>query len=582
MGRRALGRALGWLGTRLAFGLGVGSSRLSVAVQLQRWAVLVAGRHCLDFPLHLSNLGVTYEELHRRGVAGALTRAIAAQMTALARVGLDNPARLTITSNLGSALLESFDVGGAWRDLDRADVVLREAVAACPRGHGDRASILVNAAVALSFRLDHCGDLAAGHAAVDLCIEASGCLSGDDPLAADVDTLWGQLLHGMAEFSGSPSELDAAIDRLEAAVLRAQRSRGDTPHARTALARALRLRADRYGRLGDLTRAISEIEAALAETPAALAALRGSRLASLAVAQASRFHWTRDAIDIDEAALLFDQLAATDGSRGSQHRANLAVCLTQRASSTHARPDDLDRAIELLRVLRVAAVEFAPDAAIGAALADALLDRAEATDSQEDLGEAHRMAAEAVRQCPPGSPALARYLGTLGEAELARFEVVGDGSALEAAVCSYAEAFAVEAALPRERVRAALLWAHCAATATRWAEALAAHDRGHSLIPRLLAPDLLPTDGLRLVEDLAEAGPDAIALSLMEGGQADLGLVRAEQWRGLVLGADRLRRQLWGDLLDEHPRLGGRLQSVMARSGASIFEDVLLHGGAGS
>lgn len=570
--RRAMARALGWSGVRLA-----GTSqptRLRVALWLQRRAVLLAGRHSKEFPLHLSNLGVTYEQLHRFGEPDALTRMIAAHSAALQRIPSDHPARVTVMSNLGSALLERFELHEMRQDLDRSHEILKEALAACPSGHVDRVAILVNTVTALSFRLDRFGDQDAGREGAALCAEASAGLDAADPLAADVQTIWGQLLQGLAEATGSGTELDAAISHLDSAVVMAQESRGDVPHARTALARALRLRADRYGRLNDLTCAIWHIEAALAETPPAAVGQRLSRRATLAVSRATRFQWTKDPADIDEAISLFEQLSEVDAHRAPRHRANLAVCLVERSATADARSDDLDRAIDLLHDLTGVSNDSASGPALWAALADALLDRAEKTESLGDLTEAEEAANEAVVGSA-GSPALVRYLGTLGETKLARFHAQGEEPDLDAALRAYADAFAVASALPRERVRAALLWGHCAAIASRWSEALRAHDHGHSLVPRLLAPDLLPTDALRMVEDLAEAGPDALALSLLDG-RPDLALLRAEQWRGLVLGPDRARRQLWMHLLRVNPHLGARLQSVMARSEGPTLEDILL------
>lgn len=573
--RRALASAFGWVGVRLD--TQSMPRLLPAAIWCQRLAVVTAGRTSPDYPVHLSNLGVSYEQLYRRGLASALTSMIAAHTAALARVRAESSDRVTIMNNLSSALLARYEIHGVPDDLDRAQAALEEAVAACPPTHPDRVAILVNAATAQFLRLDRIGDRAAVRAGIALCAEAAEEVSSADPLAADIETLRGQLLHSMAEASGSGADLDAAIEHLESAVLMAERSRGDTAHARTALARALRLRADRYGRLQDLTRAIGHIEVALAATPIFHAPSRHGRTGTLAVLLASRFQWTRDPADIDAAIAMFDHLRTVDDPRALRHQANLAVCLTERAATAEARPDDLSRAIDLLRSITGVPTDAATGSGLWAALADALVDRADEAGFPDDLTEAHRAAEEAVRSCPPGGPMLARHVGVLGETHLAQYHADRGEQHIDAAIRAYADAFGALSALPRERIRAALLWSYCAATADRFSEAVHAHDQGRLLVPRLLAPDLLPTDGLRLVEDLAEAGPDALALSL-QTGRPDLGLERAEQWRDLVLGPDRARREQWTHLLAAHPDLGERLQSVIARSAAAPGEDLLPSG----
>lgn len=562
--RRTLAKAVGALGVHAA--TRAGPRLLPASITLQRWALRIAGRGSLEYALLQSNLGVTYEELHHRGDEGALARSIAAHASALALIPREHAARVTVMSNLGAALLERFEIEHLPADLEHARTVLFDAVAECPAPHPDRGAILSNAATALFVDPDRLEEQDVRRA-LALCAEASDTVDPRSSVATHVATLRGQLQHGLAELTGRRADLDLAVENLEHAVLTAAHHRGDLPHARTALARALRLRADRFGRLRDLTRAIEQIESALAETPAAFRSERHSRTASLAIALSTRFQWTGDTADLQSAISLLEELDQADRRRAGRHRANLAVCLGERADTADAHPDDLDRAVDLLRDLAGRPTDLPRDAALWAAMADALLGRAEATGSTGDLEAARAAAHRAVEATSVGSPEMGRHLSVLGEADLDRYQEYHRPEDLDAALRSFADAFAVESTTPRQRVRAALLWGHCAAAATRWADASRAHDLGRALVPQLLAPELQPRDGLRLVEDLAEAGPDALALSLFEG-QPELGLVRCEQWRTLVLGQDRVRRRLWMRLLAEHPRLGERLLSASESLGA--------------
>ena len=548
-----------------------------VGIAIMRSARVVAGRGTpLSFAI-LSNIGVSLERLHKAGDPRALDGMVAAHATAYAGLGSRweaLPQEVTVASNLGSALLERFELQRDPHDLRRARAVLEAAADACADDHPDRVALLMNLAVALSFASER-GDVAAGEAGLTRCAEAAALVADADPLAADVQTLWGQLLQGKAEYAGDPRDLEAAIQHLESAVERAERTNGDLPHARTGLARAVGLRGVWENRGSDLKRSSDLLQEAIDGTPADHVALRLSRRASRAIARARRYQWTKDPGDLDDAVADFEDIV-THERPGPLDRANLAVCLVQRADTSRATPADLDRAIDLLSELVAEPSDRGEErAGLLAALADALLDRAEWKDSREDLASAKRTAAEAVSESGETSSLLAHRLSVLGEAELAAFNAGGVESDRQAAQNTYAAAFASATSPPRDRIHAALLWGHTAALGSRWAQALEAHDHGNRLIPLLLTPDLRPRDGLRLVEDLSEAGPDVLALSLM-ADQPALGLARAEQWRGFALGPDRRRREEWRQLRDERPDLHARLRRATALLDARATADSLL------
>jgi hypothetical protein len=553
---------LGHAGALLAARSSGVRGRLVAAWLLRQAAVRVDRRKRLAASL-LSNLGVVYEELYHQGFTEKLAQAIAAHTVAERCSRSGHPARVTILSNLGAALLERYELDGVPRDLARAAEALDGARDECPAEHPDRGAILLNSAAASNLRLRRLADLDAGRAGVGWCAEAADVLSSEDPVFADAQVLWGQSLHGIAELTGARRDMDAAIDRLTTAVDVAVSIGGDVPHARTALSSALRMRAQRTGRSADLGRAIAELRLAVRETPADHAGQHTTRTASLAVALATRFQRSRQAGDIDVAVSLLEEVTATSHGirRSPLHHANLAASLMERADSSAARPDDLERAIGLLQELTARDVDPSMAPGLYGALAEALVDQAGTSGGGPDLHGANRAASRAVRAAPEGSPELARLLNVLGDVALAQYDESDRPEDLEAAMDSYARAFQIPAAEPRARIRSALLLAHAAATVSDWARATEAYDRGNRLVPFLLPPDLRLVDGSQLVAELTEAGQDAAAASVGLG-RPEEGLVRSELWRGILLGPDRRGRAQWERLQSGHKKTAERLQAI--------------------
>lgn len=539
------------------------------AAGVQLFAVILtprrSGSHLSE---RLSNLGVTLEDLAAAGFPRALDWAISMHRRACAAVPPDHPYRPTMLSNLGAATLERFDRRGDLADLNESRASLENAVLTTVTGHVDQTAIAINAAgTAMRWHRAY-GDLPALRSSIENCARAAAASTGaDDRNLSVLHTHWGMTLQTQSESTGSSGDLDLAIDRLAVAVALAEASGGDAPHALTALASALRLRWHRRGQRSDLDDAVRHLDAAIHGTVPDNGYHARRRRAALAVALASRFHNSHETGDLDQALRILQELIEDPADEPSDrlHRSNLAVGLTVRASTRSAKPDDLDRAITLLRDLIGSGPMSGDSPELYLALADALVDRTERPDDsrgcEDDLFEAKRAAAAAHDFLDPFHPSQCRALSLIGEANLAAFDGTDDPAALSVAAESYEAAFDIHTASPRERIRASLLWAHASASAADWASAAAAHRRGISLVPFLLPPGIEPRDGMDLVEDLAEAGPDGIAINV---GQNDLraALVRGDDWRSLLLGPDRRRRAQWLAVEHRFPEAADRLTDI--------------------
>src|SRR5207247_131779 len=104
-----------------------------------------------------------------------------------------------------------------------------------------------------------------------------------------------------------------------------------------------------------------------------------------------------------------------------------------------------------------------------------------------DLDAAIDAGRQAVTATPADHPARAMYLSDLGAALRVRFERAGDRADLDAAVDAGRQAVAVEAAAPRVRAVAALIWGRAAASGQRWQEAVAGFAAAAELLG-LVAP----------------------------------------------------------------------------------------------
>ncbi|SDD80163.1 hypothetical protein [Glycomyces harbinensis] len=546
-----------------------------IAEWLQRNAVVRINRHASLFPELLSNLGITYEELSRRGFPELLTPAIAAHATAERCMPSGDPQRTTVLSNLGSALLERFERSGSDRDFKAATSALERAWFGCTEGHPDRAVIATNLAAAAALHPQAHNDLGAARECVRWCTLAVEELGSDDRSDVIVQVTWGKALLNIAELTGRSADLKAAVDRLDTAVSVAEAAGHEVSHARAAFASALR----RTGRIDDLDRSIAQLRLALEATPLTHVHYRRDRTASLAVALAEQFQRTHEGDDIDTAISLLESLAAGEAETRQEvrHRANLSVALMERADSAAAKHGDLDRAIALLAELTAGDLDPSMAPWLWGAYADGLVDRGDETEQRNDFATARDAAAAAVRFAPHDSPAKARLLGTAGEVVLAEFRGSGRAEALDDAATFFARSLDVPSAGPRTRIRSALLLAHCAAIASDWERSIAAYDSGQRLIPLLLTPDLPPLDGMHLVKELAEASQDAMAASI-NLGRVDEGLVRFHLWRGLLLGRERRHREQWTRLEDKRPDLVGRLRVIAERLEATEADPLARRG----
>jgi predicted metal-dependent phosphoesterase TrpH len=372
----------------------------------------------------------------RTGDRAALNEAIDLLRQAVAASPAGHPDRAGRLSNLGTALQARFERTGERADLDAAIDLLRQAVAASPAGHPDRAGLLSNLGAALETRFERTGDWADLDAAIDLLRQAVAASPADYHDRAMYVSNLGLALRTRSEQTGDRADLDAAIDAGRQAVAAAPAGHPGRAMYLANLGAALQTRSGRTGERADLDAAIDAGRQAVAATPAGHPG-RAMYVSNLGNALRTRSGQTGDRADLDAAIDLLRQAVAASPA-GHHDRAmyvsNLGLALQARSGRT-GDGADLDAAIDAGRQAVAAAPAGHPGRAMYLSnLGNALRTRSGRTGERADLDAAIDAGRQAVAAAPAGHPGRAAMLSNLGLALRTRFERTGDGADLDAAI----------------------------------------------------------------------------------------------------------------------------------------------------
>ncbi|MBF6102306.1 tetratricopeptide repeat protein [Nocardia cyriacigeorgica] len=355
-------------------------------------AALAAARRLVPEPAdaeveHLVTLANILDTVHDvDGEASASDEAVRLLEGAIARC----PADLvpTVLSNLGAFHISRFDRRQNAADLDRALVVLRQALRDTPASSVVRATYLTNIANAHHALFEFAGRAADLDACIAAQLEAEQLLPADAGIR--VELLANICLARRTRFDafGARADIDGAVAAGETA-LTSVGSRRQIGHLRSLLAGALRSRFAAYGDMADLEYA---------------------RTASASAVE-----------DGDVSA----------GARAVRLTVHASCLLT--VYETVGDADALDRAIGTGR----AALEHAERSTVGTAatnLANALLTRHELRGSDDDLGDAVDFARRSVESTPVQSPFRPGRLSNFGNVLRAHAVTTGEAASLDRAI----------------------------------------------------------------------------------------------------------------------------------------------------
>ena len=410
---------------------------LSAAVDLWLRVLRAAQDDDPNRVIVMSNLGSALRvRFERVGQLSDLDTAIAAGRWVVGVTPDGHPQRVTRLANLSRALRHRFESTGALSDLDATIEVDRALTQATPEGTAERAVHLAALGTGLALRYERTGTPADGDAAIETIRSALRLTPGDHPDRAGRLAKLGNVLRARFERTKVAADLDSAIECLDAA---AHVGPADEPYRAEYsyhLGRALHDRFLRAERLADLDAAVDAFDAAVRMIPDDHRE-RVTYLSALAVVLAIRFGRTGVLADVNaaiEAHRSAVQAAAGDDSSRAGYLSGLSLALQARYERTHELAD-LRAAVDAAR----SAAEGIPDdhPARGAVLSNlgvVLRLWFQWTGSRADGDAAVEVARSAVRRTPEDHPDRVTVLSNLGAVLMVRALISGALSDLDAAV----------------------------------------------------------------------------------------------------------------------------------------------------
>ncbi|MEE1830906.1 hypothetical protein [Streptomyces sp. SP17KL33] len=295
-----------------------------------------------------------------------------------------------------------------------------------------------------------------GHAvALYTMIAETACDAVPEPLRPLVAQAAEQLADG-ASLDPADALVDEAVDRLEAAqfgdpaahldeAIRLFRTLLDDEHrlppgdarrpmAMSNLGMALRMRAERteHGDRTDVDEAVRLTREALRQGDD-----RGTFLGNLMVSLGTRYAWTGDEDDLDEAVLVGEEIlgaVASDDPRWAVHASNLSGLLRIRFDDRGTEPD-LDEAVRLSAAAAEATPDHDPARALRwSNLSNALAARFDLRRYPDDLDAAVDAGRRAVIDVASQPGLLAPVVANLSNLLLTRFEHWGETADLDEAI----------------------------------------------------------------------------------------------------------------------------------------------------
>ncbi len=308
--------------------------------------------------------------------------------------------------------------------LDRTVVLLREALAAIPAAHPDRAGALANLGAALQARYERGGGLADLVEAIDAGEAALGASPADDPDRPGILSNLGNALRLRYECGGGPALLDRAVEVGAAAVAATSPDDPDRAGVLSNLGNALQARYELGRAAADLDRAVEVGGAAVEATPAN-SPDRPAYLSNLGNALQARYGTRRAPADLDRAVEVDEEAVAAapvDSPDRAGYLSNLGNALQARYERRGHLPD-LNRAIAMHEEAVAATPVDSPDrAGYLSNLGGALQARHERKGELADLNRAIDVGEDAVAAAAADGPDRAGYLSTLGNALRTRYE----------------------------------------------------------------------------------------------------------------------------------------------------------------
>ena len=390
------------------------------------------------------------------GEPSALIGALSLLLQAFAVTPKGHPDRAKYLSALGIACIKRFDRTGGPETASRSAWFMREALAAVPRDHPDRLVYLLHLGIILHGLSRRTGDLDALSESIRVQREALAATPSDDPLYAVIQQPLADALHTRSRLTGDKDALDESIRLMRDALAASPSHPFHTRHLHV-LGNALQARFEWTGDEDDLNQSILLMEEAVAVVPGDDPD-RAIYLGNLGYALRTRSAWTGDTDALSE-SIRVQREALEALPDGHPERAACLTNLGNALAALSGRTGNRGALREAIQV-KTKAVAAVPSGHPGRALClrnlgdtllalfartgdiDALGETFQVT-RMGALGEAIRVAREAVAAAPPGHPERAACLKNLGSALGLLFERTRDPDTLSESILVMREAVAI-------------------------------------------------------------------------------------------------------------------------------------------
>ena len=465
-------------------------------------------------------------------------------------------------TNLGGALLASFEYRRDRRDLDEAVQLSREVVDSASSGDPARAFHRANLAHVLLERFSQfwqVADLKEAFEAAKAAVDAIP--SGELARAPALSALASAYANRFA-YAGELGDLDEAISVGRQAVAAAPDGHPGQVGCLSNLGIAFHHRFEHVGDTAALDEAVTMQRRAVQATP--VGPRRARFLSNLGNALRIRFTVASKRTDIQESVtVLGEAVAIASGNETGRagYVANLALSLVT-AGEVGGDPDALEQAIGILEREADALGEDHPVRHVYfASLGNAWRARFDTSGEQEALTNAIIWSERAVDAVPADHPFRAENLTSLGALLMRQFERTGDKEAGHQAIEISTSAAAITTAPAVTRTLAARNWGQVAAGLDNAHEAMEGFAAAVNLLDTVAWRGLRRGDQERQLGRFITLACDAAAWAIT-AGLPHRAVELLEQGRGVLLAQSLDERARYHDLAAAVPELAAGLASI--------------------
>ncbi|KAL2041496.1 hypothetical protein N7G274_005878 [Stereocaulon virgatum] len=527
---------------------------------------------------HLANIIASQFSLERTLTADNVNRAYRMAQRAVSQFPEVDSRRPALLNNLASVLQYRFRRSNSQHDLDTAISLVQEGLAAMGPKNEARAMLLSNLSNYLSLKYDYTRFRSQLEDCVLLAEEALKVAKEQN--ISDMTRYYNGLSTALVkrhEKFGYMGDLERAASLGEEAIAAAppgHKGKLAKMQHNASLKFSTKART-RLGTLADMERAIELAEKAVAATPEGHHHLPRYR-SSLADHFVLRYDMKGDMADLDSAIGLIEEILASV-PQGNLHRPGYLKCLS---IYYQWKFEAIYQAQLLPTTLHGDKEGTETVAKTTQGVSDLSNDRAEAI---QYLNRAIELSLEAVNACRDDDWDLAHLLKHLGDRLRQRVSLTQSDDDIEDCVRAYDSALKADLAAPRDRISAARSAASVCMQAGAVLKASDFLDQAMSIVPKVHTRTPERDDEYDQAADYRNLASDAAAIALAAGKKPFAALSLLESGNAVIIGSTIDYRSDVSDLYATHPAIAEDFEKTRreidspetSTNGPDLFHDLL-------